>query len=59
MSDDMWRLWFTKLLLLVTLLLAIAAQTRSEGEFFFWNIRRSMADLYTNVIVIQHGARKD
>ncbi|XP_025153169.1 uncharacterized protein LOC105181910 isoform X1 [Harpegnathos saltator] len=30
MGGDMWRLWFTKLLLLVTLLLTIAAQTRSE-----------------------------
>lgn len=33
MGGDMWRLWFTKLLLLVTLLLVITAQARSEGEF--------------------------
>ncbi|XP_014468363.1 PREDICTED: LOW QUALITY PROTEIN: mucin-12 [Dinoponera quadriceps] len=30
MDGDMWRLWFTKLLLLVTLLLAITAQARSQ-----------------------------
>lgn len=33
MGDDMWRLWFTKLLLLAGFLLVIAVQTRSEGEF--------------------------
>jgi len=33
MGDDMWRLWFTKLLLLIAFLLIITAQTRSEGEF--------------------------
>jgi len=41
MDDDMWRLWFTKLLLLVTLLLTITSQTRSEGESR--NFRRSVA----------------
>lgn len=42
MGDDMWRLWFTKLLLLVTLLLTITVQIRSEGE-----CRSNRARLYT------------
>ncbi|XP_050466197.1 uncharacterized protein LOC126859213 [Cataglyphis hispanica] len=41
MGDDMWRLWFTKLLLLVTLLLTIAVQTRSEDGALSNNVRAS------------------
>lgn len=34
MGKDMWRLWFTKLLLLLAAVLLFAAvETRSEGEF--------------------------
>ncbi|XP_011634416.1 uncharacterized protein LOC105425375 isoform X2 [Pogonomyrmex barbatus] len=41
MGDDMWRLWFTKLLLLATLLLTVTVQTRSEGDVLGNNVRAS------------------
>lgn len=50
MGDDMWRLWFTKLLLIVTLLLTITIQTRSEGEFK--NIRKFVARNSTRYVKI-------
>ncbi|XP_036147273.1 mucin-12 [Monomorium pharaonis] len=44
MGDDMWRLWFTKLLLPVAFLLIITVQTRSEDGVLSNNVRASRVE---------------
>ncbi|XP_071646511.1 uncharacterized protein [Temnothorax longispinosus] len=61
MGDDMWRLWFTKLLLPVAFLLIITAQTRSEDGVLSNNVRASRIerDLEGNLYgeSVQYGSR--
>ncbi|XP_011695985.1 PREDICTED: uncharacterized protein LOC105454797 isoform X2 [Wasmannia auropunctata] len=61
MGDDMWRLWFTKLLLPIAFLLIITVQTRSEDGVLSDNVRASRIerDLEGNLYAesVQYGGR--
>lgn len=53
MGENMWRLWFTKLLLLAAVLLAAAAvETRLEGESY----RDFIAHSLSRSVHVEHGA---
>ncbi|XP_026673632.1 mucin-17 [Ceratina calcarata] len=57
MGKDMWRLWFTKLLLLTVLLLLAVVQTRSQGDETEIRAPRAERDLQGVTTVLLVSAR--